>query len=394
MRFRRVIFIAACALFLVLAAAEYPYVTAHAGIGFQPVSPEELKMTSEPLAPGAPAIILYRQVDRDDSGRNAHEDIYVRIKIFTEQGRKFGDVEIPFSKGSQEVVNIRARAIRPDGSVVDFDGKVFENSVFRGRAVQYLVKSFTLPDVQVGSLVEYHYTYDLKEQGANNCGLVSCPFTLYSSHWILSEELFTKKARFSLKPFRDEHSSNPVTLRWSWHDLPSGADPNEGPDHVIRMEASNIPAFEWEEYMPPENELKARVDFIYSLEAPERNADEFWKKFGKKRNAQLEAFLGKHKAMEEAVTQIISPNDPPEVKLRKIYDRVQQIRNASYELRKTVQEQKRENEKPAQNVEEVWKRGYGTGVQLTWLYLGLRGPPVLKPTGSGSRAGAIIFFPR
>ena len=37
---------------------------AWAGIGFQPVNPEELKMTSEPLAPGAPAIILYRQVDR------------------------------------------------------------------------------------------------------------------------------------------------------------------------------------------------------------------------------------------------------------------------------------------------------------------------------------------
>src|ERR1700722_19123162 len=31
-----------------------------------PISPEELKMTSEPKAPGAPAINLYRQVDRDD----------------------------------------------------------------------------------------------------------------------------------------------------------------------------------------------------------------------------------------------------------------------------------------------------------------------------------------
>ena len=32
---------------------------------WQPVTPEELKMTSEPAAPGAPAIYLYRQVDRD-----------------------------------------------------------------------------------------------------------------------------------------------------------------------------------------------------------------------------------------------------------------------------------------------------------------------------------------
>jgi len=38
-----------------------------AGDGWQPISQEELKMISEPRAPGASAIILYRQVDRDDS---------------------------------------------------------------------------------------------------------------------------------------------------------------------------------------------------------------------------------------------------------------------------------------------------------------------------------------
>ncbi len=125
------------------------------------------------------------------------------------------------------------------------------------------------------------------------------------------------------------------------------------------MEAENIPAFQTEDFMPPENELKSRVDFIYSDEPPEKDANSFWRAVGKKRNGQLESFVGKRKAMEEAVAQIVSPSDPPEVKLRKIYDRVQQIRNTSYELGKTEQEAKREKEKPAENVEEVWKRGYG-----------------------------------
>src|SRR5438270_2726122 len=52
--------------------------------GFLPVSPDELKMTSEPLAPGAPAIMLYRQVDRKDLGRSNTEYNYVRIKVLTE----------------------------------------------------------------------------------------------------------------------------------------------------------------------------------------------------------------------------------------------------------------------------------------------------------------------
>jgi hypothetical protein len=30
-----------------------------------------------------PAIILYRQVDRDDNGRTSHEDNYYRVKILT-----------------------------------------------------------------------------------------------------------------------------------------------------------------------------------------------------------------------------------------------------------------------------------------------------------------------
>ena len=61
-----------------------------------PVTPEDLKMTSEPMAPGAPAIILYRQVDRDD--RAGHEDYFIRIKILKEEGRNRADVEIPFNR--------------------------------------------------------------------------------------------------------------------------------------------------------------------------------------------------------------------------------------------------------------------------------------------------------
>ena len=123
--------------------------------------------------------------------------------------------------------------------------------------------------------------------------------------------------------------------------------------------------------MPPEEALKARVDFIYEEGAPAKDQASYWRDFGKKRNGQLESFVGKRKAMDEAVAQIVSPGDTPEVKLRKIYDRVQKIRNTSFEVQKTEKELKREKEKQLENVEEVWKRGYGDGVQLTWLFLGL-----------------------
>ena len=154
--------------------------------------------------------------------------------------------------------------------------------------------------------------------------------------------------------------------------MPAASDqPKEGPDHVVRLEVRNVPAFHAEDYMPPENELKSRVDFTYSDESLEKDPNVFWKKRGKKLNDGVESFIGKRKAMEQAVTQIVSPSDSPELKLQKIYARVQQLRNTSYEVRKTEQQQKREKEKDASHVEDVWKKGYGDGVQLTWLFLAL-----------------------
>jgi hypothetical protein len=331
---------------------------ASAGIGFQPVSPDELKLTAEPQAPGAPAIILYRQIDRDDNGRTSHQDDYFRIKILTEEGRKYADVEIPYFKDAENITGIRARTIRPDGSIANFDGKVFDKTIVKAKGLKYLAKTFTLPDVQVGGIIEYYYTHDLSEN------------LIFDSHWILSQDLFTKNARFTLKPFTSDFQQ--FTVRWNWQQLPPGTvPPKEGGDHVIRLEAQNIPAFQTEDFMPPENELKSRVDFVYSDEAFESDVDKYWRKAGKKLNDQMESFVGKRKAMEQAVAEMVAPGDSAEQKARKIYARVQQIRNTSYEVQKTEQEQKRSKEKEVPNVEEIWKRGYGDGTHLTWLYLAL-----------------------
>lgn len=347
-------------------------------IGFQQIPSDELKMTSEPMAPGAPAIILFRQVDRDDNVQTGHEDNYIRIKILTEEGRKHANVEIPFSKGDGDVVNLHARTIEPDGSIVNFDGKVFEKELVKGRGYKYLAKTLTLPDVRVGSIIEYHFTWNLKEN------------YVFDSHWLLGEELFTKRAQFSLKPYRGNGYQG-FSVRWMWQFLPVGTvPPAEGPDHVVRMQASNIPAFEIEDHMPPANELKSRVDFIYEEGFSLKDESGFWKDFNKQRDGQLESFIGKRKAMEEAVRQIVSPGDSQEVKLRKIYARVLQIRNTTYEPPKTEQEAKRE--KPPENVEEVWKRGYGNAYQLTWLFLALARAAGFDANGCVVSSRSEYFF--
>src|ERR1039457_1367529 len=143
-------------LFVGLAACMFAAPSARAGVGFQPVSPDELKMTGEPQAPGAHAIILYRQVDCDVNIKTPHEETYFRIKVLSEEGRKYANVEMPFSKGSEGIVSIHARTIRPDGSIADLGSKPFDKELvsgkMRGREMTYLAKTFTLNDMQDGSI--------------------------------------------------------------------------------------------------------------------------------------------------------------------------------------------------------------------------------------------------
>lgn len=355
-----------------------PFLGTTSGDEWLPIDPADLKMTVEPKAPGAPAIYLYRQVDRIDARRASTERDYVRIKILNEEGRKYANVEIPYRKEDAGVTisNIRARTIHPDGTVENFNGQIFEQTIEKTKGVKTLAKTFTLPNVQVGSIVEYHWNYDFADN------------YIFNSHWVISSELFTRLAKFSLKPFEE------WAVRWAWPaGLPAGTDPpKQETDKIVRLVTRDVPAFRVEDYMPPENELKFRVLFIYSRDPFEDDPAKFWRNLGKKQNDRLEGFISKHKELEAAVSQMVSPSDPADVKLRKIYSRVQQIRNLSYEARKSEQEVKRDKEKKIENAADILKEGYGSGYDLTWLFVGLARAAGFEASGALVSTRNDYFF--
>src|SRR5262249_9429450 len=157
---------------------------------------------------------------------------------------------------------------------------------------------------------------------------------VFDSHWILSQELFTRHAKFSLSP------SQYFALRWSWpRGLPDGTANPTKDRGKIRLETHDVPVFVTEELMPPENELKYRVDFIYyDQDRFSEKADDYWKRIGKDEFREIEKFVDRKKVMERAVAEIVDPGDSPETKLRKIYARLQRIHNETYEPDKTEEE--------------------------------------------------------
>src|SRR5437763_1177742 len=93
-----------------------------------PVTQQDLQMKDASSRPDAPAVRLYYANYIDDNIFT--EFNYERIKILNDKGKKYADVEIEMAPGVT-ISDLKARTIRPDGSIVDFTGKPFEKTIFK-----------------------------------------------------------------------------------------------------------------------------------------------------------------------------------------------------------------------------------------------------------------------
>jgi Domain of Unknown Function with PDB structure (DUF3857)/Transglutaminase-like superfamily len=309
-----------------------------------PVTPEDLQVKEVPGDPGASAIQLYYANYIDDSA--AYEFVYHRIKILTESGKKYADVEV-LAGINLDVGNLKARTIHPDGSIVEFTGKPFDKTIFKGRGIKWNAKTFTMPEVTVGSIIEYKYK--LKNYTSDT--------------WILQHDLYTLREYLSFQP---RHFGE--TLSWSGRNIrePQPTRKSAG----WEVEWRNVPAFQAEASMPPEENYKPTITFYY-LRNDITNADKFWQEIGKALHEIFERYIGNRKEVKEAALQAIGTETDPEKKLRKLYDRAQQIRNLSYEREKSEQELKKEKIKENENLGDIVKRGYGDSEDITAFFVGM-----------------------
>src|SRR5689334_2147484 len=79
---------------------------------FRTATPEELAMKSVAFAPGASAVILDWVQWHDDP--NFRQSEYVRVKILSEEGKKYGDIEIPYIPLLMNLDKVEARTTKPD----------------------------------------------------------------------------------------------------------------------------------------------------------------------------------------------------------------------------------------------------------------------------------------
>ena len=76
----------------------------------------------------------------------------------------------------------------------------------------------------------------------------------------------------------------------------------------------------------------------------------------------MDKSLDKSKAVRGFMEATISVNDPPEAKLRKLYERAQQFAYVNLERRRAKQDNG-ESFRPSKNIDELVKRGYGAATK-------------------------------
>ena len=335
---------------------------------FQPPTDEELKMTADPKAPGAAAVYLYREETTDDALH--FHGYYERIKVLTEKGKDLATVHIPYEHAQFRVKGIVGRTIHSDGTVVPLTAKPSDLVDVKSGAYQVNSMVFTLPSVEVGSILEYRLQLEYSDS------------TVSSPTWHIQQQYFVHKAHYMFNPtaagtlryITDSRGKVLDQLMYAVNGVPLAAVVHSL-NGRFTVDLTDIPPTPAEDWMPPLNTINERVEFYYTYA---RSGKDFWDAEGKLWAKEAERFTNPGSEVRKAAEGMVAPADTEEQKARKIYAAAMKLENTDFTRRKSEAERKAEELKPIKNAEDVWKQQSGSGAEIALLYVALARAAGLK----------------
>lgn len=343
---------------------------------WQDPTPQELSMTSYPADPNAQAVFLYREETVDD---NIHiHTLYARIKILSEKGKEqYSDVEIPYLANGYNIRGITGRTIHSDGTIVPFTGKPYDKLLAKEGEARVMAKVFSMPDVQVGSIIEYRWVLGYDDH------IVSSPqwqiqqgIPLLKGHYHFAPSTMLNGGSTYITSNERGHQDVANILLYSYI-LPPQTTVRFGQDGY-NLDVENIPAIPHEEALPPFRSVVYRLDFYYS---PFRTPDQYWKTVGKYWSKDFDRFANPSDKIRTAVNGIIAPGDNDDQKTQKIYAAVMKLENTSFTREHSTEENKAEGLK-VKTADDIWTQQRGNDDELTRLFVAMERAAGLKAYGA------------
>jgi len=326
---------------------------------WKPISPEDLALKTPRVDPAADAEALFWDVTVADAATNNQYPYtlythYLRIKIFTDRGvKEFGTVDIDYSRKTH-ISDLAARTIEPDGSIQELaKDAVFDRVVVKAGGRKIHARSFAMPGVKPGAIIEYRWRENHDDELANYVRLPG------------QRDIPIEHLIYHLKPLNNPYF--PYRMRYQPFniDLPPFQAERGG---YFTSTVNNISAYRKEPDSPPADQVRSWVLIYYELDKKE-TPEKFWKSEGKRLYGVYKPLIKVNGDVKALAAQITAAAKSPEHQLRLIDIYCQ--KNIKDLSGNSVTEADRQAAKENHNTADTLKRGIGTPMDIQLAFAAL-----------------------
>lgn len=328
-----------------------------AGDEWRAIDPAELSSKTAVVEKDADAEALFWDVRVSDEveGNDVRTVLthYIRIKIFTERGRESqSKVDIPYLSNWQ-ITDIAARTVTPDNRIILLKKEdVFERSIVRSSGLKIKAKSFSMPGVEPGSIIEYRWREVRNDRLANYIRLQ------------FQRDVPVQLVKYHIKPLTNPNF--PYGMRMQlFHGRNTPFVKEKDGFYGTSME--NVPAFHEEARMPPEDQVRPWM-LVYYTEDQKLAPAEYWRETGKKYYERFKARTKMSDDVKKAAADAIGDAATPEQKLERMFEfcrgKIKNINDDASGMSAEDRAKWKENKTPS----DTLKRGLGTGQNIDFLF--------------------------
>ena len=327
---------------------------------WKPIDPAELALKTPMVEKEADAEGLFWEVRIDDSPDGdlifTH---YLRVKVFTERGRESqSKIDLPFGNlygGEIKIKDIAARTVKPDGSIVELKKEdIFERTIVKVSGLKVKARSFAMPSVEPGCIIEYRWRE------------VRVKSTAHYLRLQFQRDIPVRRVQYIVKPFDYVGLSfNSVTM----HGQSSPWVKEKNGFYSTTM--TNMPAMLDEARMPPEDQVKTWMLVYYAAGDRAPDPNKYWNDIGKSFYENNKSLIKPNDEVKKLAASLTAEAKSDDEKLQRLFDYCRtEIKNINNDATAMTPEE-REKAKANKNPGDTLKRGMGTGQDIDTLFAAL-----------------------
>ena len=331
---------------------------------WKPISASDWAIAADSTRQISDAAVIFENIVSDCQDWQNDDKLftlYRRVRILSDEGRKWGDVEVPIIDIDQKIKDIKGRTISRDGTIAELTkDMIFDKDIVKVKGKKLNQTKFSLPAVTNDCIVEYMIKLD-----ANIFAWIiqsDIPVLNFDYHWMLPK--FTVYSNYEKSLVEQYLTPNYLFFnelgKMNVQQLPSLKRAEE-----LVFSTSDVPPFESEPYSMADASLQTKlICYLGSGNNPQSH----WGDVSKALIEVQDDFCKKDRDLRKII-ESFGPLETDEAKIAAAYDWISEnIRNVSYYDLIDTKSGKELKVKDCKSVNDVLKFGYGGRTDINYVF--------------------------